>query len=264
MPAKWFKVETDFVDHPKVDSLARLIGNNQAGWYVMRLWAWVSRFCPTGHVPGHLKVSLEDSLRWSGDNGSLLESMCSVELVDALENGDLLIHDWAEYQGKVHENAEKSRVRKQEYRCKLSRNLSRGTSSGTIVGQIPTGRDGTGRDGTGRDVEKPMSTKTVDPSVVEVFNHWVLVMKMRQGTIISDKRRKRIESRLKDGYDVTTLKAAIDGCSKIPHNMGHNEQRRKYNDIELICRSPENVDSYLSANDAPATPKEKPLTLRLS
>ena len=178
MSSKWFKVETDFVDHPKVDQFCRLIGEPLGGWYLLRMWSWVSRFCPTGHVMGHLILSLETSLKWPKEAGELVDALVVCGFVDRDSDGSINIHDWSEYQGKVHENAEKSRIRKQEYRRNLSHNLSRGTSSGTNVGQIPTGRDGTGRDGTGRDVKvlrtlvKPEKPKAEDPEAMSLCDAW--------------------------------------------------------------------------------------------
>lgn len=256
MSAKWFKVETDLVDHPKVDQLSRLTGENLAGWYLLRLWSWVSRFCPTGHISGHLKVSLEDALGWHGENGLLLESMVVAEFLDEEQNGDLYVHDWAEYQSQVSETAIKERERKREYRAKLRArivpDLSHGTGVGTLTGQIPTGRDVTGRDNTKRDKKKPMSAEA-DPRVREVFDHWVSVMSVARA-VLSPKRLKAVASRLDDGYTPENLKAAVDGCSKTPHNMGQNDRGTKFNDLELICRSPENVDRFMSAT-GPQAPK---------
>jgi hypothetical protein len=86
----------------------------------------------------------------------------------------------------------------------------------------------------------------VSDAVAVVFEHWAAVMAVN-GAVLSPKRRRAVDGRLADGYDVAALKEAIDGCAKTPHNMGQNDRGTKFNDLELICRSPENVDRFRSA-----------------
>jgi uncharacterized protein YdaU (DUF1376 family) len=87
---------------------------------------------------------------------------------------------------------------------------------------------------------KDMSTNA---DLCEVFDFWILTMdKSKCG--LSPKRKKAITARLKDGYSVDDIKQAIIGCSLIPHNMGQNDRNTAYNDIELICRSPENLERF--------------------
>lgn len=103
--------------------------------------------------------------------------------------------------------------------------------------------------------------KSVRSEVAQVFEHWKSVMDSPKSNL--DKKRKTaIEARLKDGFSVEDLKAAINGCRKTPHNMGDNDRGQKFNDIELICRNAPNVERFMNATGAsPPKPKaERPLT----
>ena len=80
--------------------------------------------------------------------------------------------------------------------------------------------------------------------VMSVYRHWQEVMDLPQSRL-TDKRRRAVVARFKEGYSVRELKEAIDGCSVTPWNMGDNPRDRKYNDLELICRNGDNVERFV-------------------
>ena len=152
MSAKWLRLESDIVDHPKTGRLEALLGEPLAGWYVIRALSWMSRFCPTGHVRDNDGTSLESSAKWRGAPGELLAALVSCGWLDVVSGG-WEWHDWAEHQGKVAYKASKERERKAAYRSKrpahVPTNVPR-DSDGTTTGR-PAQRDVTGRDVTGRE-----------------------------------------------------------------------------------------------------------------
>jgi len=156
MGAKWMRVETDFVDHPKVRRLSALLGESCGGWYILRAWAWVSRFCPTGHVRDTDGTAFEAACEWRGEPGKLLSTLVVSGFLEALPEGGWEVHDWAEHQGKVAQRAQKDRERKRVYREKLSHGTSRGRPADVPrthardISPRPAQRDVTGRDVTGR------------------------------------------------------------------------------------------------------------------
>jgi len=87
---------------------------------------------------------------------------------------------------------------------------------------------------------KPLSA---DTDVVEIFNYWKQVMGKQGNTLLSQKRKKKIEARLKE-YPIDEIKRAIDNCKLSPHHQGQNDQGTVYDDIELICRNPENIERF--------------------
>lgn len=79
-----------------------------------------------------------------------------------------------------------------------------------------------------------------------IYNHWLETMhKPPASTKLTPKRKKAVTARLKDGYTVDQIKQAIDGCARDPFHMGDNTSSKRYNDLELICRSGEKLESFL-------------------
>lgn len=88
-----------------------------------------------------------------------------------------------------------------------------------------------------------MSRQTRD-QVKEVFDHWITTMGKTSQAKLTDKRKKCIEARLKEGYTVDQIKQAIEGCAKSPHHMGQNDSGTVYDDLTLICRSGDKVEQF--------------------
>lgn len=88
-----------------------------------------------------------------------------------------------------------------------------------------------------------MSRQTRD-QVKEVFDHWITTMGKTSQAKLTDKRKKCVEARLKEGYTVDQIKQAIEGCAKSPHHMGQNDSGTVYDDLTLICRSGDKVEQF--------------------
>lgn len=86
--------------------------------------------------------------------------------------------------------------------------------------------------------------------VASVFDHWRQVMS-HQKSVMDAKRRKLIESRMKDGYTEEDLKSAIDGCARSSFHMGDNERQQRYDGLDLILRDAAHVDKFLSLDRNP-------------
>ena len=87
-----------------------------------------------------------------------------------------------------------------------------------------------------------------------LFKYWCDVMGKNISTSkLTPKRDKAIKARLKEGYSFEQIKAAIDGCRNDPFSMGQNDRQKPFNDIELICRTGEKIESFIqgSASIAP-------------
>jgi len=60
-----------------------------------------------------------------------------------------------------------------------------------------------------------------------------------------DKERALIRARLKDGFSVEDLQAAIDGCHNSPFHGGENTDGRKYQSLALIMRDASHVTQFM-------------------
>lgn len=108
-------------------------------------------------------------------------------------------------------------------------------------------RKGTGK---GKEQGKELTKSTSVDLVKEVFDFWVSQMRKDPSkTKLSDKRKKSIRERLKDGYTVEQIKSAVVGCSLDAFSMGQNDRRKPFNDIELICRTAEKLESFFNQTE---------------
>jgi hypothetical protein len=86
----------------------------------------------------------------------------------------------------------------------------------------------------------------LNKNVFEVFDYWINTMqKPVNQTQLTPKRKKVITDRLKNGYSVDAIKAAIYNCSNDAFSMGDNDRCKPFNDIELICRTGEKLESFI-------------------
>jgi hypothetical protein len=86
--------------------------------------------------------------------------------------------------------------------------------------------------------------------VGEVFDYWVLTHFSGKGRppVLTTEREKKISWAVKT-FGVETTKAAIDGCLRSEWHMGNNPGGKKYNDISLILRNAEKVESFAGIAD---------------
>jgi hypothetical protein len=111
-----------------------------------------------------------------------------------------------------------------------------------------------------------LSTKEKDPPLFEpeqpplvksqtaaevVFEHWRGAMRKNARAVLSDERRKAVEARIAEGFAISDLKLAVDGCAKSPWHMGENKDRTRYDDLELICRNAQNVERFRAMAQGP-------------
>lgn len=86
----------------------------------------------------------------------------------------------------------------------------------------------------------------------DLFKYWCDVMgKSISTSKLTPKRDKAIKARLKEGYTFEQIKASIDGCRNDPFSMGHNDRQKPFNDIELICRTGEKLESFIQVQVEP-------------
>lgn len=155
--SSWFRVDADMPDHPKTRALARRLPGVDPVGLVARTWAWMSRFCRTGHVVTcHVTPfaeSLASSIGWTGDPSELVSGLCDSGWLDRNEDGSVEAHDWDEKQSKVASKAEKDRERQRAYRAKKKTAVTRDTcdSHAATVTPVTPLRNETERDVTERD-----------------------------------------------------------------------------------------------------------------
>lgn len=109
----------------------------------------------------------------------------------------------------------------------------------------------------GNNENKDLTSPQADDAQV-VFDYWCYRMGKNASAKFSDKRRKAVVGRFKDGRTVEQIKQAIDGCAKTDFNMGRGPRSdgTVYDDLELICRNNEKFEHYLGLNQRMDSPTE--------
>lgn len=97
---------------------------------------------------------------------------------------------------------------------------------------------------------KPPKSPKGDDSVRTVFEFWKETHN-HPTSKLDDKRRKRINARLEEGYPVDDLLAAISGALNDSWLMGKNPGNKRYDGIETILRDAAQVERLrdLSGNE---------------
>jgi DNA-binding Lrp family transcriptional regulator len=83
------------------------------------------------------------------------------------------------------------------------------------------------------------------PSIVDcVFDEWRRATRRTGRTILTPKRRKAIEARVKEGYGLDDLLDAVRGWRRSTFHCGANEQETVYNELTLLLRDGEHVERF--------------------
>lgn len=92
----------------------------------------------------------------------------------------------------------------------------------------------------------------VRDSVLQVCEHYQTYHPRTRPPAPKSKEWKLIQARMDEGYSVDDLCAAIDGCHRSPFHQGENDDRRKYDTLDLIFRSGSKVQQFM---EVPLNPK---------
>jgi len=136
----WIRVDDDVIDHAKLDHLAELLGCDRttAVGLMVGVWGYAKKYHPTGDLTGVRLAHLHRKLGWTtaGVGGNLSPNcpvgvpllslgpirddvravLLEARLMDRLEDGRLVLHDWDEYNGPDADRKRKARERKRLYR----------------------------------------------------------------------------------------------------------------------------------------------------
>jgi hypothetical protein len=93
---------------------------------------------------------------------------------------------------------------------------------------------------------KPLSLVPIDVSDSRlVFDYWRTEMNHDKAAF-DPKRQKLIKNALDLGYSIADLRSAIDGCKLSPYHQGQNENKSKYDGLDLILRDAGKIDKFMA------------------
>lgn len=110
----WIESNQEVGRHPKTKKLARRLGVSlpAAVGHLHYLWWWALDFAQKGNLSKYDNDDIADAMCWDGDSEQLVNALIDVGYIDCNEHGELVLHDWYDYAGKLLEKREKDRARK--------------------------------------------------------------------------------------------------------------------------------------------------------
>ena len=115
----WIQVHQQLKDHRKLliasDELdiepVHMIG------LLISFWLWALDNAPTGSLEGISNRMIARAAQWNGDPGAFVGAMTHAGLLDMTQEGNLKIHDWYEYAGKLIDQREAEKKRSKRRRA---------------------------------------------------------------------------------------------------------------------------------------------------
>lgn len=112
----WIQVHQQLKDHRKLLAAADELEIEPAHMLglLISFWLWALDNAPTGSLEGINNRMIARAAQWSGDPDSFVAAMAHASLLDEKNPGEMEIHDWYEYAGKLidQREAEKRRSRR--------------------------------------------------------------------------------------------------------------------------------------------------------
>lgn len=191
----YLEIDEGFDAHPKTVRLCRVMGDVNAGQYLIRLWAWACRSAPDGNLSGMEAGDIEAIAKYKKADGKLFSALTERwspkfgAWLD-LDGDSLKLHGWEERTGAAISKMDKRAADMRALRDKRKRERDSTVTSQLQHGDTHVGdqtrQDQTSPDKTSQDPEPENCPETpaassvpVDPPLL-VFpcdgepNHWHL------------------------------------------------------------------------------------------
>ena len=237
----WVKVYNSMPAHPKFIGIGP-----QAGWLFVCGLCYANEHLTDGFIPANSLHVVAPSL---SRPRPLAVRLVSAGLWLDVTNG-WQIHDYCEHQrsaAEIRDRRRKDRERKGS--AKSDPEISARNPRGIRTESKPTPqgiRDLDVEIETDVEVEKKNTNVEPRSTVLSCFTYWQEKCGHPQAKLTTDRRRK-IAARLREGYTEADIRKAIDGAARAAFV---NDDGKRFDDIELICRSGSKLESFMARADA--------------
>jgi hypothetical protein len=115
--SNWVPVDTALRNHPKLIRFARRLGISraQAIGHLVLLWTWALDYGSDGQLGNYEAEELADAAMYEGDPAAFVAALAASGFTDG-EGDALVLHDWAEYGGKLGTYRRANRERQARHR----------------------------------------------------------------------------------------------------------------------------------------------------
>ena len=122
----WIESNQEIGRHPKMKKLARQLSISwpEAVGYLHYLWWWALDFAHDGNLSRYEAGDIADAVLWQGDPNELVDALTESEFLDRNDAGELVIHDWYDYAGRLVEKREANKERMRRARAKAKETSS--------------------------------------------------------------------------------------------------------------------------------------------
>jgi hypothetical protein len=120
----YLEVDEGFFDHPKTLRVSRMLKDDKACLYILRLWRWACRCAPTGSLAGMTPDEIEQAAGYPQLDGKLYDALAS-RFIDEKDGAPFALHDWMKHQGAAikrmmsRADAKRSGARERQKRKRL-------------------------------------------------------------------------------------------------------------------------------------------------
>ncbi len=133
----WIQVHQQLKDHRKLLAAADELEIEPAHMLglLTSFWLWALDNAPSGSLGGISNRMIARAAQWNGSPDIFVEAMANAGLLDEANGGELEIHDWYEYAGKLidQREAEKNRSKRRRAAAAASTSDDRRTTAGQAV-----------------------------------------------------------------------------------------------------------------------------------
>lgn len=137
---RWFRMDVDLPDSPKVLRLGRLlkITKLEALGHYVSLCCWVGKFAPDGDLAKFDALDLAAACAWSGDEAVIVDALKAAKVIDG-EPGEWALHGWSERQDQAIKK-QMSKAQREKARIPDGRSTTwQPTESHPAAGRLPPG-----------------------------------------------------------------------------------------------------------------------------
>lgn len=113
----YLEIDEGFPGHRKTIRLCAALKNTEAAWYVVRLWTWACRSCPTGDLTGMGPYDIEIAVQYRPLDGACYAAMVAAGFIDEVDGQPASIHNWMIRTGAAIHRMDAAAARKKTYRA---------------------------------------------------------------------------------------------------------------------------------------------------
>lgn len=110
----YLELDEGFPKHRKTLRLRSIMRDPKAGWYMIDLWTWACRSCPSGDLTGISAYEIEEAANYPKCDGKLCQGMIDAGFIDVDQNGSpSSLHNWmVRTGGAIHKMSENAKNKK--------------------------------------------------------------------------------------------------------------------------------------------------------